>query len=77
MKLLYLKPRQFTVQLPSGAPRHSLFFLLKDHVKLNRPCQIDFLFCVTRAHAKKLGALNLFIQKLARQYFLFITSEKN
>ena len=35
-----------------------------------RPCQIDFLFSVTHAHAKKLGALNLFTQKLARLSFL-------
>ena len=41
-----------------------------------RPCQIDFLFSVTRVYAKKLGALNLFIQKLARRFFLFITGEK-
>ena len=26
-----------------------------------RPCQIDFLFSVTRADAKKIGVLNLFI----------------
>ena len=31
---------------------------------------------VTHAHTKKLGALNLFIQKLARLYFLFIIHEK-
>ena len=37
-----------------------------------RPCQIDFLFSVARAHTKKLGALNLYIQKLARRPFLFI-----
>ena len=37
-----------------------------------RPCQIDFLFSVVSAHAKKLGALNLYIQKLARRPFLFI-----
>ena len=37
-----------------------------------RPSQIDFLFSVTRAHAKKnkLGDLNLFTQKLARLSFL-------
>ena len=40
------------------------------------PCQIDFLFHVTRAHAKKLGALNLFVQKLARQSFLLLIGEK-
>ena len=40
------------------------------------PCQIDFLFHVTRAHAKKLGALNLFVKKLARQSFFFIIGEK-
>ena len=41
-----------------------------------RPCQIDFLFSVTRGHAKKLGSLNLFIKKLARLSFLFIIGEK-
>ena len=41
-----------------------------------RPCQINFLFSVTRAHAKKRGVLKLFIQKLARVSFLFIASEK-
>ena len=34
-----------------------------------RSCQIDYLFSVTGALAKKLGALNLFIQKLARRSF--------
>ena len=43
---------------------------------LVRLCQIDFLFSVTHAHAKKLGVLNLFIQKLARRSFLFIIVEK-
>ena len=42
-----------------------------------RSCQIDFLFSVTCAHAKKRGALNLFIQKLARRSFLFIIGEKS
>ena len=44
-----------------------------------RLCQteIDFLFGVTRAHAKKPGTWNLFIQKLARRSFLFIIGEKN
>ena len=41
-----------------------------------RPCQIDLLFSVTRTHVKKLGALNLFIQKLARLSFLFVIGEK-
>ena len=41
-----------------------------------RSCQIDFLFSVTSLHAKKLGALNLFIQKLARWSFLCIIGEK-
>ena len=41
------------------------------------PCQIDFLFSVTCAHVKKLGALNLFIQKLEHQFFLFISEKKN
>ena len=58
---------------------HEMFLknseLLRKHVFL-RSCQIDFLFSVTRAHAKKLGALNLFIQKLARRSFLFFVSEK-
>ena len=39
------------------------------------PCQIDFLFSVTCAHAKKLSTLNLFIQKLACRSFLFIIGE--
>ena len=43
---------------------------------LNKATPIDFLFIVTRAHARKLGALNLFIKKLARQSFLFIIGEK-
>ena len=43
---------------------------------LNKAMPIDFLFSVTRTHARKLGALNLFIKKLARQSFLFIIGEK-
>ena len=43
---------------------------------LVRLCQIDFLFSVIHAHAKKLGVLDLFIQKLARRSFLFIIVEK-
>ena len=43
------------------------------HVRL---CQIDFFFSITCTHAKKLGALNLFIKKLACQLFLFIIGEK-
>ena len=34
------------------------------------------MFSVTRAHAKKLGALNLLIQKLAPRPFLFIIGEE-
>ena len=34
------------------------------------------MFSVTRAHAKKLGAWNLFIKKLARRSFLFIIGEE-
>ena len=40
--------------------------LVKNLVFFFRPCQIDFLFSVTRVHAKNQGALNLLIQKLAR-----------
>ena len=36
-----------------------------------------FLFSVTSAHVKKLGALNHFIQKSVHQSFLFIIGEKN
>ena len=45
-------------------------------IKQLRPCQIHFLFSVTRAHAKILGILNLFTQKLTRRSFLFIIGEK-
>ena len=41
-----------------------------------RPHQIDFLFSITCTHAKKLGGLNLFIEKLARLSILFIIGEK-
>ena len=36
------------------------------------PCQIDFLFSVTHTHAKKLCALNLFIQQLACWSLLYV-----
>ena len=52
-----------------------VFYKVRFHTN-KRSCQIDFLFSVTRAHAKKLGALNLFIQILARRSFLFIIGEK-
>ena len=41
------------------------------------PTQIDFLFSVTCTHVKKLGALNLFIQQLEHQFFLFMSEKKN
>ena len=42
-----------------------------------RPYQIDFLFNVTRAHARKVGALNLFIQKWVRRfYFIYCRRKK-
>ena len=50
--------------------------MFRKHLKFIRTCQTDFLFSVTRANVKKLGALNLFIQKLARLSFLFIIGEK-
>ena len=53
----------------------NVFYKIRFHTN-KRSCQIDFLFSVTRAHAKKLGALNLFIQILARRSFLFIIGEK-
>ena len=43
-----------------------MFNIFRTYINFLRLCQIDFLFSVTLAHAKKLGALNLFIQKLAR-----------
>ena len=39
-------------------------------------CQIELLFSVTRTYVKKLGTVNLFIQKLERLSFLFIIDEK-
>ena len=48
------------------------------HEKILRSCQIDFLFSITGVmHAKKIGALNLLIQKLVHQSFLFIIGEEN
>ena len=41
-----------------------------------RSCQIDYLFSVTGALAKKLGTLNLFIQKLARRSFIIYYRQK-
>ena len=48
----------------------------REYLKFIRTCQIDFLSSVTRAHVTKLGALNLFIQKLVRLSFLFVICEK-
>ena len=42
----------------------ALFHLMNKILNL-RPCQIDFLFSATHMHVKKLGALNLFIQKIS------------
>ena len=53
-----------------------MFNIFRTYINFMRPCQIDFLFGVTLAHAEKLGALNLFIQKLARRFILII-SEKD
>ena len=44
---------------------------VESHIVNLEPCQIDFLFSITRMHAEKLGALNLFIQGLACRSFLF------
>ena len=41
-----------------------------------RPCQIYFLFRVTRADAEKSGSLNFFIEKFARRSFLFLIGER-
>ena len=43
-----------------------MFNIFRTYINFLRLCQIDFLFNVTLAHATKIGALNLFIQKLAR-----------
>ena len=47
-----------------------------DKKKTIRPCQINFLFSVTCTLAKKLCALNFFIQKLTCRCFLFIIGKK-
>ena len=47
-----------------------ILIIIKQLLKYIRPCQIDFLFSVTCAHAKKPGAVNLFFKKLARLSFL-------
>ena len=41
-----------------------------------RPCQIDFLYRITRAPAEKLGTLNHFIKNLPCRFFLIIIGEK-
>ena len=50
--------------------------MLRKHLKFVRTCQIDLAFVWHYPHVKKLGALNLFIQKLARLSFLFIIGGK-
>ena len=45
-------------------------------IEVMRPCQIDFLLKVSRTHAEKLGALNLFFQKWVHRSFLFFVGEK-
>ena len=54
-----------------------MFNIFRTYINFMRPCQIDFLFGVTLAHAEKLGALNLFIHKLARRFILIIIGEKD